>query len=114
MRWAGFLGCLLLIASYGFQGSFQIGLQVPLRFDSEEKSEKFLRIATFNVALSAQQPNGLKHWLRSTSDLQLQNIAAILQKIRPVLYCSTSSTLMSLVNPLAYCKATIFNVHNMS
>ena len=83
MRWVGFLGCLLLIASYGFQGSFQIGLQVPLRFDSEEKSEKFLRIATFNVALSAQQPNGLKHQLRSTSDLQLQNIAAILQKIRP-------------------------------
>ena len=83
MRWVGFLGCLLLIASYGFQRSFQIGLQVPLRFDSEEKSEKVLRIATFNVALSAQQPNGLKQRLRSTSDLQLQNIAAILQKIRP-------------------------------
>ncbi len=83
MRWAGFFGCLLLISSYGFQGSFQIGLQVPLRFDSEEKSEKVLRIATFNVALSAQQPNGLKQRLRSTSDLQLQNIAAILQKVRP-------------------------------
>ena len=83
MRWAGFLGCLLLISSYGFQGSFQIGLQVPLRFDSEEKSEKVLRIATFNVALSAQQPNGLKQRLRSTSDLQLQNIAVILQKVRP-------------------------------
>ena len=83
MRWAGFLGCLLLIASHGFQSSFQIGLQVPLRFDSEKKSEKVLRIATFNVALSAQQPNGLKQRLHSTSDLQLQNIAAILQKVRP-------------------------------
>ena len=39
MRGAGFLGCLLLIASYGFHRSFQIGLQVPLHFDSEEKSE---------------------------------------------------------------------------
>ena len=83
MRWAGFLGCIMLIVWQEFQGSFRIGLQVPLRFDSEKKSEKVLRIATFNVALSAQQPNGLKHRLRSTSDLQLQNIAAILQKIRP-------------------------------
>ena len=56
MRWVGFLGCLLLIASYGFQGSFQIGLQVPLHFDSEEKSEKVLRIATFNVALVLSNP----------------------------------------------------------
>ena len=83
MIWAGFLGCIMLIVWQEFQGSFRIGLQVPLRFDSEKKSEKVLRIATFNVALSAQQPNGLKHRLRSTSDLQLQNIAAMLQKIRP-------------------------------
>ena len=40
MRWAGFLGCLLLIASPGFQSSFQIGLQVPLRFDSEKNLKR--------------------------------------------------------------------------
>ena len=54
MRWAGFLGCLLLIASHGFQSSFQIGLQVPLHFGFGDNSEKALRIATINVALSVQ------------------------------------------------------------
>ena len=83
MRRAVPLGGLLMIACHGLQSFFQIGLQVPLRFDSVDNSEKILRIATFNVALSAQQPYGLKQRLYSKSDLQLQNIAAILQKVRP-------------------------------
>ena len=83
MRWASPLGCLLMITCDGLQDSFRIGLQVPSRFDFGDNSEKTLRIATFNVALSAQQLYGLKQRLCSKSDLQLQNIAAILQKVRP-------------------------------
>ena len=83
MRWTGLLGGLPLIVCHGFQGSFQIGLQVPLHFGFGDNSEKALRIATINVALSVQQPNSLKQRLHSKSDLQLQNIAAILKKIRP-------------------------------
>ena len=37
----GLPGCLP-VASW-ISGSFQIGLQAPLRFDSEEKSEKVLQ-----------------------------------------------------------------------
>ncbi len=65
MRWASPLGCLLMITCNGLQDSFRIGLQVPSRFDLGDNFEKTLRIATFNVALSAQQLYGLKQRLCS-------------------------------------------------
>jgi endonuclease/exonuclease/phosphatase family metal-dependent hydrolase len=79
-------GCvfgLALLGCRGMQGNIMIGIHMELPLQLTETEPLTIRAATFNVSLSGKQAGDIRNRLATPHDLQAQNIAAILQHVRP-------------------------------